>query len=114
MRRHYRNHTSPSAAELFPSASSSRQVSSSSLHVSPYAYLLQKRHPAVNRSEYVWHPASSRTLSDDEDQEGPRHKLYSSTFGKQGYRSTSEEMSEEKEYVRRRISDIRTTRDGER
>ncbi|PBK61692.1 hypothetical protein ARMSODRAFT_1089524 [Armillaria solidipes] len=99
MRRHYRNHTSSSAAELFPSASSSRQLSSSSFHVSPRPYLVQKRHPAINRSEYVWHPASSSTPSDDEDQEEPRCKPDSSTFGKQGYRCTLEELSEEKDHL---------------
>ncbi|KAK0185365.1 hypothetical protein F5146DRAFT_1069971 [Armillaria mellea] len=85
MRRHYRNHAGPES-DVAP----------------PTCYLVRKRRPAVNRSEYVWCPASSGTPSDEEE-------LSALTFGEQGYRETSEETSEEKEYVRRQISDVRTT-----
>ncbi|KAK0492395.1 hypothetical protein EDD18DRAFT_1184396 [Armillaria luteobubalina] len=82
MRRHYRNHASPQLFVPDASPSSERRLLSPPLHVSPRPYLVQKRCPVVNRSEYVWHPAE-------------------------------EEMSQEREYVRRRTSDIRTTSDGE-
>ncbi|KAK0444662.1 uncharacterized protein EV420DRAFT_1574244 [Desarmillaria tabescens] len=110
MRRHYRNHTNPTAASLFPSPSSMRLPPS-------HPYLPHKRHPAVNRSEYVWHPASSNTSSDDEDDEQRTYKPRASVFGRQDYRSTSEqrmEISDDRDYVRRRISDVRTTNKEER
>lgn len=109
MRRHYRNHTNPGAASLFPTPSSAHpsypsSPSSSSSHPS------QKRR--ISKSEYVWHPpSSSSTSSDEEDDEQSMHRVHRAReeYRSQGYerRERYEERYEERDYDRRRMSNAR-------
>ncbi|KAK0468846.1 hypothetical protein IW261DRAFT_1012034 [Armillaria novae-zelandiae] len=87
MRRHYRNHTNPGAAGTGPKYPSSWRV------CRPYQKL------RINESEYVWHPSSSSSASSDNDDEETRREVYRA--------SEYEEKYGERDFDRRRMSDMR-------
>ncbi|KAK0212069.1 hypothetical protein DFS33DRAFT_1278877 [Desarmillaria ectypa] len=98
MRRHYRNHTNPGAASLFPASSSS--VVQQPSEPTTTAHPSQKRR--ISESKYVWRPPSSSSTSsdDEEDEHRSRYRLHRAR--EEDYRSQGYE-----EYDRRRLSSVR-------